>query len=102
MLKTEPQQATSKKEAEQLASQAMLDLLGVEVAEQHQGEKASKEMVSTESWKASPISALQELCQKKGATLPNYEDERKEGPDHQPSFKVRCSITIDSTPLIFH
>ena len=99
---TEPCQATSRKASEQLASRALLKMMGVnhgkEDASSVSGQPAVK--ANGTDWKSNPISALQEYCQKKGYILPNYSDSQS-GPDHMRTFDVICSVTIEGVDKTF-
>ena len=45
-----------------------------------------------------PKSRLQEWAQGKGLPIPHYEVVRREGPDHQPQFRVR--VTVRNQPAV--
>nr|WP_250807587.1 RNB domain-containing ribonuclease [Neorhizobium tomejilense] len=92
----EPQQASTRRDAERFAATAMLALLS-----ETKGAVAAKPKASHQPKGAShenPKTALQELCQKKGWSLPLY-DVKQAGPAHSPKFVALATITTGKGKL---
>lgn len=80
--------ANNKKEAERLASFSLLKKIPI-----FKPEKTDTE-ITIEDYGDNFISALNEVCQKKAFSMPEYSSIRKSGPDHQPIISIDCQIDI--------
>jgi len=91
---SEPQIASSKKEAEQYAAISLLEnILGIESRRINltgREEPRRAYGATTENYKG----LLQERCQQQRWKLPTYDSSRS-GPPHQPEFTVVAEMTID-------
>ena len=86
-----------------MASRSLLALLNIKERGGNGPSDASSNGVAKAvgtDWRANPISALQEFCQKHGTALPSYDDEQS-GRAHTPNFKVRCRILIGGSEEVF-
>lgn len=93
---SEPQTASSKKEAEQYAAISLLEnILGIESKRRNvvgREEPRREYGTPTENYKG----LLQERCQQQRWALPTYESSES-GPPHQPKFTVVAEMTMDGT-----
>jgi Exoribonuclease R len=95
-VRTAPVTAASKKEAERLASLALLSLLSAGGSSTAPPDRAG---IRNGAGGGNPKSALQEICQKRGWPLPRYEIEQS-GPSHAPSFSAWVHVAAAGRSIV--
>ena len=67
-----------------------------EISEKAKTKEGLQQLEAKTICEKNPVNELQEFCQKHSLPLPEYDMVQKHGPDHDPTYVIKCTVKVNN------